>query len=77
MISLCDGNYELLRHTHIFITHLVMLHLQLLPETSCWKSEGLVPTGHVAESVLHKSLQTDTFPKSGIELQVQFFFSIA
>ena len=59
------------------LTHLVLLHLQLLPGTSCWSSSGLVPTGHEGGRVFwHKSSQTGTCPRSGSKLQVQFFVQL-
>ena len=59
------------------LTHLVLLHLQLLPGTSCWSNSGLVPPGHEGGRVFwHKSSQIGTCPKSGIKLQVQFFMQL-
>ena len=59
------------------MTHLVLLHLQLLPGTSRWRSSGLVPTGHEGGRLFwHKSSQDGTPPMSGIKLQVQFFVQL-
>ena len=53
-------------------THLVLLHVHLLPTKSCRNSSGIVPGRHKVGSFWHKSSQIGAGGKSIFWSQVQF-----